>query len=129
MAGKSPISLHLESIYISKEDLLEKEGNLFLKDYVPFVINRCLSKHIDTLVDAQMMNVLGDIPKDMHYQYLLYSVRKGKRFSKFAKANVNPNTDLIKRHYKCNDVRATEILKLLNENDIELIREQYKNDE
>lgn len=126
MSEKSPLGRHLDSIYITKENLLEKEGNLFRKEYAPFVINKCLAKHIDTLHHAQTLNLMGDIPKDMHYEYLLYSVRPKRRFARSRKMEMHPDIELIQQHYKYNYRRACEVVQILNKEQMAKIRAQYR---
>ena len=52
------------------------------KDYVPFLVNRSLSYHLDCVLYANQMNLLPGIDKDMQYSYLLNTIRPMKR--KFA---------------------------------------------
>lgn len=124
----SPLTAQLNSIFLTKENLVEKEGALFLKDYAPWIINRCLAKHRDTFYYAFLLNQYPDIPKEEHYEFLLHSVRPSKRFARLAKTAANPDVALIKRHYKYNDARAKEALKILSEEQVERIRELYKHE-
>lgn len=124
----SPLSRQLNSIFYTKENLA-KEGDLFFKDYEPYIINRFLAKHRDTLYHATVLNGYSNISKEDHYDYLLFAVRPAKRFAKLAKTEIDDNIELIKKHYKYNDVRAREVLKILSVGDINQIRELYKHDE
>jgi len=45
------------------------------KDYVPFVVNRALSFHLDCLLAANEMNKLPGLDPVMQYHYLIGSVR------------------------------------------------------
>lgn len=49
-------------------------------------INTALSQHADCLYGAYVMNLIGEgLPYQMHYDYLMHSVTKGKRYGKWAK--------------------------------------------
>jgi hypothetical protein len=56
----------LNSINFTKENLLEEDLTL-VKEYAPYVINRCVSGHIDTVLFANEMNMHHQLPKDMHF--------------------------------------------------------------
>ena len=64
----------LNSINFTKEDL-----SYDVKTYPPYVINRCLSGFIDTIMYANEMNRYHNLDKDMQYSFYLNSVRKRKR--------------------------------------------------
>jgi hypothetical protein len=46
----------LNSINFTKENLLEDDPTL-VKEYAPFIINKCLSGQIDTILFANEMNM------------------------------------------------------------------------
>ena len=45
----------LNSINFTKENLIEEDSSL-IKDYPPYIVNRCLSGHLDTVMFANEMN-------------------------------------------------------------------------
>lgn len=96
------------------------------ESYVPFMANRGLSYQQDCVYWANEMNQRWNLDKDMQYDFLFYSVRKGKRnFTKWAKANKeDEDLLLISEYYQVNHRRAREILSLINKDEIELIRER-----
>ena len=70
----------LNSINHTKENLIKENPDL-IKEYVPFIINKCLSGQIDTILFANEMNINHHLNKDMHYSFYLFSLRKRKRYS------------------------------------------------
>ena len=66
----------LNSINFNKEDLSEEIGS-----YPPYIVNRCLSGHLDCILFVNQMNLHHHIDKDMQYSFYLNSLRKKKRFS------------------------------------------------
>ena len=67
----------LNSINFNKEDLSEN----IKQRYPPYIINRCLSGHLDCVMFANEMNRYNFLDKDMQYSFYLNSLRKKKRFS------------------------------------------------
>ena len=45
----------LNSINFNKQDLIEEDPST-IKDYPPYIINRCLSGHLDCVMFANEMN-------------------------------------------------------------------------
>lgn len=97
------------------------------KDYVPYLTNKALSYHTETLLYSNEMNRYAFLPNKLQYEYLLHSVRPGKRFSKWAKKDNVENILLIAKYYQVNFQRAQEIMELLKEADVEEILEEMRN--
>lgn len=114
-----------ESINFSKVDLT-KEDPARIKDYNPFLVNRSLSMFLDTLFYSNEMNIHNQLDKDQQYQYLLTTINKRKRFSKWAKPETNENIELVKLIYKVNNSRALEILKILTNDQIILLKKDQE---
>lgn len=105
----------LNDIYLNKQDLLNEDNE---SQYSPFMINKFLSGNIDTLLVAKKLNLIGNINKFEHYKFLLKSIPKRKRFSKYLKAESADKIGIIKEYYDCNESRAKEILTILTGEDI-----------
>ena len=70
----------LNSINFTKENLVEEDPDA-IKGYAPYIINRCLSGHLDCVLFANEMNKYSFLDKDMQYSFYLNTLRKRKRFS------------------------------------------------
>ena len=106
----------LNSINETKKNVL---GDIITeKDYVPFFINKSLSYHPDTLFHSNEMNFRHFLPKKMQYDYLLHSVRKRKRFSKWLKGVESDELDSIIKYYNISKNTAIEYIKLLTKDQI-----------
>ena len=70
----------LNSVNFTKDDLIDDDPDT-IKNYPPYIVNRCLSGHLDTVLYANEMNLHPNLDKDMQYQFYLNSLRKRKRFS------------------------------------------------
>ncbi len=106
------LSEFLNSINVTKENLLSKDPRLE-KDYLPFVVNKCFSYFPDTIFYANKVNMLPFLDKRLQYDYLLYSIQKRKRFSKWVKPEENKDIDAIKEVYGYSETRAREVLDML----------------
>lgn len=119
------LSDFLTSINSSKENLIEKEP-LCEKEYIPFVVNKCLSYFPDTIFYANQINVRPGLDKKMQYDYLRLSVSKRKRFSKWFKEEKNDNIKLIQEYYGYSYRRAKEVLECLTDDNIRTIKDSLK---
>lgn len=115
----------INSINTSKNDLL-KEDPLSEKEYTPFIVNRSLSYFADTIFFANEMNKYSAIPKDWQYKFYLNSVKPKKRFSKWHKKEKNSDDiSLIMREYDYSASKASEIVDILSEDQLNSIRARY----
>ena len=111
------------SISQTKKNLIRDSENpeLAEKQYSPFLTNRGLSYFPDTIMYANDMNMLPDLDNLPQYEYLLNSVRKNKRFSKWAKASKDVIVMQLSEYYGCSVQKAKEISTVLTSEQIDLI--------
>jgi hypothetical protein len=107
----------LNSINQTKENLFTSDPRIE-KEYVPFVINKCFSYFPDTIFYANRMNQVSGLDKKMQYDYLLSSISKKKRFSKWIKPEENKDIEVIKEVYGYSYQRAREVLDLVSIEDL-----------
>jgi hypothetical protein len=113
------LSEYLKAINHTKEPLLDTDDEFVEKDYAPFVINRCLSYFTDTLFMVNEMNACPSIDKKMHFDYLLNSIRKRKRYSKWLKNEECQKVNVVKEYFGYSERKAREVVHLLSDSDIE----------
>ena len=102
----------LNSINFTKEDLTVDDPDT-AKDYPAYIVNRCLSGHLDTVLYANEMNLHPNLDKDMQYQFFLNSLRKRKRFSPWLRKDKVDNLNIIKKYYGYSNEKALQALRLL----------------
>ena len=108
--------------------ILEKRKNVFeteadYKDYVPYVVNRSLSYHLDCILPVNDMNLYPGLDKDMQYQYLLNSIRPMKRkFQPWQKSKKEENIDCVKEYFGYSNAKAKEALRILTDEQIAEIK-------
>ena len=112
---------YLNSINLTKENLMEGDEEA-VKAYPPFVVNRCMSGHIDCLLYANEMNMSSHIPKDMQYDFYINSIRKKKRFSPWIKKDKVKDLESVKNYYGYNDEKALQALRILSNDQINHIK-------
>lgn len=113
----------LNSINHQKNNLLDDDPTS-TKQYPPYIINRCLSGFIDTVMYANEMNINSHLDNKLQYLYYLNSIRKKKRFSPWLKKDKINDLELIKQYYGYSNEKAKSALSLLNKDQISYIRKR-----
>ncbi len=113
----------LNSINQTKKNLIDEDLPVE-KEYPPYIINRCLSGHLDCVMFANEMNKNAHLSKDMQYQFLLHSIRKKKRFSPWLRQEKIADLELVKKYYKYSNEKAQQALKILIPEQLEYIRKK-----
>ena len=111
----------LNSINLTKEDIIKDDPEL-VKKYSPFIINKCLSAHIDCIMFANEMNMNHHLSKDMQYSFYLNSLRKKKRFSPWLRKDKIKNLDVVKSYYGYSNEKAIQALKILSKEQLDYIK-------
>jgi hypothetical protein len=115
----------LNSLNFTKENLTEDDPTL-IKEYSPYIINRCLSGHIDCIMFANEMNINSHLDKDMQYSFYLNSLRKKKRFSPWLRKDTIKDIDYVKRYYGYSNEKASQALKILNKSQLDFIKQRLE---
>jgi len=111
----------IHSILVTKKCVINDE--LDRKEYVPFIVNRALSYHMDCIFYANEINMYHGIDKDMQYQYLLNSVRSMKRkFQQWQKYSDIDDLVCVKKYFGYSGIKAKQALKILTEEQLVDIR-------
>ena len=109
----------LNSINFSKENLKDN-----INEYPPYIVNRCLSGHLDCIMFANEMNQYHFLDKDMQYEFYLNILRKRKRFSPWIRKDKVTDLDCIKQYYGYSNEKASQALKILSNEQIEFIKQR-----
>ena len=112
----------VKSINDKTENIIDRDSS-FEKDYVPFIVNRAFSQFFDSVLVANTMNSMHYLDKKMQYDYLYYTLKKRKRFSKWIKPEWDEvNEIIVSAYYNINRRKAREYLKLMTEGDLEELK-------
>jgi len=107
----------IKSISNTKKDILENE-----KDYNAFMVNRGLSYFPDTVIYANEMNRFHHLDSRLQYHFLINTIRKRNRFSKWNKSIESDNISAIKQYYGYSNEKARDVLPLLSNENLKYIR-------
>ena len=111
----------LNSINFTKEDL-----SYDIKTYPPYVINRCLSGFIDTIMFSNEMNRYPNLDKDMQYSFYLNTLRKKKRFSPWLRKDKVNDLECVKEYYGYSNEKASQALKILDKQQLNFIKQRLE---
>ena len=115
----------LNSINFSKTNLIDENPDA-KKDYAPFIINRCLSGHLDCILFANEMNKNHFLDKDMQYTFYLNTLRKKKRFSPWLRKDKIEDLETVKQYYGYSNEKAYQVLKILSNEQIDYIKQRLE---
>lgn len=111
----------MKSINQSKQSILEDDPTAE-KDYPPFIVNKCLSGHKDSILYAQEMNKNPHLDKKLQYDFFINTLRPRKRFTPWVKKQTLDHLDLVKEYYGYNHDKALKALEILTTEQLETIR-------
>ena len=115
----------LNSINLNKNNII-KEDPYTERKYAPFIINKCMSGHLDTVLLANEMNMNHSLSKSLQYDFFLNSVRKKKRFSPWLRKDKIKNLDVVKQYYGYSNEKAAQVLRILTSEQIAFIRSKLE---
>ena len=115
----------LNSINFTKTNLMDEDPDA-KKDYAPFIINRCLSGHLDCILFANEMNKNHFLDKDMQYTFYLNTLRKKKRFSPWLRKDKIEDLETVKQYYGYSNEKAYQVLKILSNEQIDYIKQRLE---
>ena len=115
----------LNSINQTKKNLIDEDPSLE-KEYPPYIINRCFSGYLDTIMITNELNRYHFLPKKMQYDFLLNIVRVKKRFSPWLRKDTIKDLDLVKRYYGYSNEKAKQALRILSKEQLNFIESKFE---
>ena len=122
---KTELKEWLNSINFTKTNLMDEDPDA-KRDYAPFIINRCLSGHLDCILFANEMNKNHFLDKDMQYTFYLNTLRKKKRFSPWLRKDKIEDLETVKQYYGYSNEKAYQVLKILSNEQIDYIKQRLE---
>lgn len=115
---------YINAINTTKKNLMVGTENdrLAEKGYDPFLTNRALSYHNDTIGVANEMNTRHYLDKKLQFEFFINTVRPKKRFAKWVKKQKDSDVAVIKEYYGYNDIKARQTLTILTDDQLTDIR-------
>jgi len=115
----------LNSINQNKKNIMNDDPSSE-KDYAPYIINRCLSGHIDCVMYANEMNKYNFLPKRLQYDFFINIVRTKKRYSPWLNKEKIKDLDYVKRYYGYNNEKALQALSILSKEQLTFIKSKFE---
>ena len=115
MAGLFDIIKDLQN---GKQRLVTTENE---KDYVPFMTNRAMSHHLDTVLYANDMNMSHHIDALLQHDYYFHAIRKVKRWAKWPKKEKDDEVLAISEYLDCSIDKAREAKRVLSDDNVKMI--------
>ena len=113
---------YLNSINVTKENLMDSDDPMWEKKYPAYVVNRCLGAFNDTIMFANELNMRHHLDAKLQYDFLLNTIRSKKRFAPWIKAEKLEDLEYIKEYYGYSNEKAKQALSILNDGQITTIK-------
>ena len=112
---------YLYSINQSKKNILKDDPEAERK-YPPFIVNKCLSSFIDSILYANEMNKNTHLDKRLQYDFFINSLKPRKRFTPWLRKETLEEIELVKQYYGYSHNKALEAVRILTKEDLNYIR-------
>jgi len=121
----------VQEINQGKTDIMRDQNgehsDLLEKVYNSFLTNRSLSYFNDTVLHANEINKNHHIDSRLQFHYLINTIRKRKRFSKWIKPDELDDMEAVKEYYGYSNEKARQVLTLFTHEQLtELKQRVYK---
>ena len=118
-----PLKDYLNTINQTKQYLMDEDPG-WEKNYPAYVLNKCMSQHMDTIMYANEMNQYQGLDKKLQYDFFINIVRPRKRFSPWGKKQKVKDLELVKQYYAYSTEKAMQALRILSPEQLEIIRDK-----
>ena len=115
----------LNTINSSKKNLIDEDPLLESK-YPAFIVNKCMSGHLDAIMFANEMNRYNFLPKKLQYDFYLNTLRAKKRFAPWLRKDEIKDLDLVKRYYGYSNEKAKQALRILTKEQLNFIKSKFE---
>ena len=118
-----PLKEYLNTINFSKQNLMLDDPG-WENNYPSYVINKCMSHHMDTIMFANEMNRYPNLDKRLQYDFFINTVRPKRRFSPWGKKQTVKDIDLVKQYYGYSNEKAKQALRILTPKQLDYIKDK-----
>lgn len=115
----------LNSINQTKNNIMDEDSES-IRQYSPYIINRCLSGEVDSLMYANEMNMNSSLDKKLQYDFYINILRKRKRFSPWLRKEAVKDLECVKSYYNYSNEKALQALKILTKEQINFIKSKLE---
>lgn len=116
---------YVNAILYTKKDVMQENSNE--RDYSPFLTNRALSYHRDSIFAAQQLNLIPGIDNRLQFRYLINTIRPMKRDKKqWAKKKENNDIDAVIEYFGYDHKQALVAISILSKDQLKQIRRKLE---
>lgn len=123
------LSDSLNSINLTKKNLVRGDSSAE-KSYTPFVVMRCLSYDISSIMYVNELNGVGlaehNVSNLMNYEFLLNIIPKSKKFNKWVKPVKDDLVEIVMELDKLSYQKAVNVVGLLTSEQKKSILKDYQ---
>ena len=123
MSKRNPFDF-VKSVSYDKKDLMVDEVEE--KAYQPFLLNKSLSYHQDSIFLTNEMNVRHGVDNRLQYMFFLNTLRKRQRFSQWSKPYISKKIDTVKQYYQISTREAKDYVNLLSDKQVRELKNRMK---
>jgi len=123
MSKRNPFDF-VKSVSYDKKDIMVDD--IEEKAYTPFLTNKSLSYHQDSIFFSNEMNGRSHLENRLQYLFFLNTLRKRQRFSSWEKPYVSKKIETIKDYYKISSQTAKEYMEILSDKQVRELRNRMK---
>ena len=113
---------YVNSVSHTKKDIMSDD--IDENKYNGYMVNRSLSYFNDTVMLANVLNQYNSLDKKLQYHFLINTIRKRKRFSKWMKPETESDIEVVKEYYGYSNEKARQVLPLLSPENITIIKQK-----
>jgi len=116
---------YVNAILYTKKDVMQENSNE--RDYSPFLTNRALSYHRDSIFAAQQLNLIPGIDNHLQFRYLINTIRPMKRDKKqWAKKKENNDIDAVIEYFGYDYKQALLAISILSKDQLKQIKRKLE---
>ena len=112
----------VNAVTYTKKDIMVDE--IEEKSYAPFLVNKALSYHQDSILLTNEMNCKHGLDNRLQYVFFLNTLRKRNRFSKWEKPYVSKKIDTVKDYYQISTKEAKDYVNLLSDSQLRELKKR-----
>lgn len=105
----------------TKQSIITSENE---KEYKPYVVNRAISQHNDTILYVNEMNKYPNLDNKLQYDFYLNTLKAKKRpFQKWYKVSESTDIESVKEYFGYSSEKAKEALRILTPDQLQQIKD------
>jgi len=114
---------YLNAITYNKKDVIGDDP-MAEKFYSPYHVNKTLSQNEDCILYVNEMNLRPTTDKKLQFDFLINNIRKRfRKAEKWLKSESLNDIECIKEYYNYNEEKARQVIGILSESELTMIRE------